>query len=164
MIRSFNNISDSIVGDYDTSAFTSTAQTILNTITINPGDIKSGETFTVYAGFQKTGTSVYDIKLYYNTATTITGAFILGSVTAASGDTSPTFTRTLYPYAGDPTFIDSLTTTFNSYDDWGVYATSLSTTVLNNNIETNTGYFILTAQRTSVSTVALINNFFTVEI
>lgn len=163
MITAFNNKSDSIVGDYDTSAFTSNVETILNTITINTGDIKSGETFTVYAGFQKTGTSVYDIKLYYNTATTITGALLLGSVTAASGDTTPTFTRTFYAYAGDPTFIDSLNPSFNSYDDWGNYTTPLSTTVLNNDIETTTGYFMITAQRTSVSTIALINNFFTVE-
>lgn len=164
MISSFNNIEDYITGGYDTSAFTSTALTIINTIQITSGDIKSGETFTISAGFQKTGASTYNIYFYYNTATTLTGAVKLATASATTTDTSPTVIRTIRPYAGDPTFLDHLTPTFVSYDDWGISTVALSTTVLNNDIETVTGYFIVAAQRTSVSTVPLINNFFIVEL
>jgi hypothetical protein len=162
MIRSFNNKSDTLIGDYDTSGFTSTATTILNSITINPGDIVLRDVFTVYAGFEKSGSSIYDITLYHNSASTLTNAVKLGEVTTGSGDTTPTFTRTIFVF--DVALLQSLDTTYSSYDDWGYYPAPLVATTINNEIDINTTYLLIAARRTTAATGGITNNFFNVEL
>ena len=167
MIRNFNtNIDTSFFNPAsDTTGFTSTAETIVRSISFNPGDIMSGYTFTITAGFKKgvTNGSTYQIKLYYNTGVTLTSALQLATVTTASGDSTPTLIRTMKAY-GDPTFIDSFQPTASSYDDWGDSTSSLDTTVLNNSIETDGGYFLLTAKRTSSGSDGLINSYLVIDV
>lgn len=170
MISKFNNITTVPTGycSQPFRSFSSATETILATVTLNPGDIKSGQTFTVSSQSIITGTTQYRIKLYINSASTLTNATQLAQITD-TGSNKASFTRTIRPYGS--TSLDLISTTIddvsnNSAIDYfaSVFGVTLNTINLPYNIENSTSYILLSAQRLSVGTNLLINYYLNVEI
>lgn len=171
MISKFNNIVSVPTGycSQPFRSFSSATETILATVTLNPGDIKSGQTFTVTSQSILTGTTQYRVKLYINSASTLTNATQLAQITDIGTNNRISFSRTIRPYGS--TSLDLISTTIDDASNTSaidyfasVFGVTLNTINLPYNIENITSYILLSAQRLSVGTNQLINYYLNVEI
>ena len=107
MIRKINSSyvrvpSSTIDGNF----VTPTATTTCGFVQINPNQFKLADTVVIRAALLKSGTTnSYDMKLYWNTGTTITGASLLGSYTIPATTRYVQFSRRIWFYQTNSLFV-----------------------------------------------------------
>jgi hypothetical protein len=79
----------------EVSLTASTAETIVDTITISANTIAANDLLEVYLRFLKTTTANATVRIYTNTATNLTGAVLLGSYTIAAANRYASIKRTV---------------------------------------------------------------------
>lgn len=143
MIRKINGEFTRIVsGTAESGLILPTALTLMNYIFIAGNVIKVGDVLTLRAAILKTGTTnSYVIRLYWNTLYTTSGATQLGVYTIPTTARHVQFYRRIHFSSSSAG--KSLNTTFNTQNDMGDSATTMSTTSITNWL-TSDGFFFLT--------------------
>ena len=165
MIRkvSGENLRTPGIGSYS-STVSPTTETIVGYMTVGAGELTTGDVCRIRAPFTKgTGfNSTFDIRLYYNTSSSLTGAVQLGVYTVDGADPSPIMHRVFVIKSSSS--LDIMNTTDNQYSSI-LSSTNGGSTVTSLNFN-SISYFIFTVIRTSTGRAndSITMNYITLEV
>jgi hypothetical protein len=148
MIRKFNGINLRVPGTGNPSTATSSAvDSIAQSVLIPANTFVVGDCIRIRAAFSKTATvsTAFDVKLFWNTTNSVTGATQLAIYNSLSSDTSISLYRTMTFKSGNQAFLYSTGTSI--VEDTGLSGTVVSGVTLSNINITTDGYIMSSVQR-----------------